>query len=139
MRTMRSRAGDDGETLYDAVQRGKTGGANPLPRRGPLSGDAPVEVRAPPGPEAVDAHLPAVVFDPPTRVVGDGATVEGLARDHYGEDWRAGVGAIMAGNGLRTNRYGSPVLAVGREVRLPSLGEYDDQQRQRMGPPTPGS
>ena len=59
--------------------------------------------------------------------VAKGDTVEALARANYGSNWRAGVAAIIAANGLQANRLGSPMLGVGDSLTIPDLQRYADQ------------
>ena len=57
-----------------------------------------------------------------TITVAPGDTLEQLARQHYGENWRAGLTALAAANpGLRTNRWGSPLITPGQTLNAPSL------------------
>jgi hypothetical protein len=100
---------------------------------GPLGRPEQIEARPPLASGPLQTQTPSYAFDPPTRTVGKGMTVEGMARDQYGDDWRAGVGAIMRENRLRTNANGSPMLRVGQDVRMPNLGGYAPAEQRRLG------
>ncbi|MDQ0086111.1 YD repeat-containing protein [Variovorax boronicumulans] len=53
--------------------------------------------------------------------VRSGDTLEGLSKQMYGDNWRAGM-AVMGGvNNLRTNQWGSPIVYAGGTVLAPSL------------------
>ena len=78
-------------------------------------GQTPQETAAP----AQPGQTPAANS---TVTVGRGDTLEQLARQHYGENWRAGLTALVAANpGLRTNRWGSPLITPGQTLNAPSL------------------
>lgn len=66
--------------------------------------------------------FPEVVRRPDRVTVPRGMTVERLSRNTYGDNWRAGVQAIVAANRLRFNGNGSPLLPAGQEVELPNPG-----------------
>ena len=69
-----------------------------------------------------------------TVTVGRGDTLEQLARQHYGENWRAGLTALVAANpGLRTNRWGSPLITPGQTLNAPSLQGLSAEQLARLG------
>ncbi|MDO5290735.1 MAG: LysM peptidoglycan-binding domain-containing protein [Pseudomonadota bacterium] len=69
-----------------------------------------------------------------TVTVGRGDTLEQLARTHYGENWRAGLTALVAANpGLRTNRWGSPLITPGQTLNAPSLQGLSTAQLARLG------
>ena len=69
-----------------------------------------------------------------TVTVGRGDTLEQLARQHYGENWRAGLTALVAANpGLRTNRWGSPLITPGQTLHAPSLQGLSAEQLARLG------
>ncbi|MDO5288360.1 MAG: LysM domain-containing protein [Pseudomonadota bacterium] len=69
-----------------------------------------------------------------TVTVGRGDTLEQLARTHYGENWRAGLTALVAANpGLRTNRWGSPLITPGQTLNAPSLQGLSAEQLARLG------
>jgi hypothetical protein len=54
-----------------------------------------------------------------------GETVEAIARATYGDDWRAGVAAIIGANDLSFNDNGSPLIYAGSDIILPSLNGLD--------------
>ena len=65
--------------------------------------------------------------------VSRGDTVEAIARATYGDNWRAGVAAIIGANNLRANANGSPLIYAGSEIVLPSLGGLDVGALSRVG------
>ena len=68
----------------------------------------------------------------PNITVGKGDTLERLARQQYGENWRAGLTAMMAANpGITTNRWGSPIIQPGQTLETPSLAGLNDAQMAR--------
>jgi hypothetical protein len=60
--------------------------------------------------------------------VQSGNTVEGLAKQVYGDDWRAGVAVLMSANNLRTNQWGSPMIRAEGTLLAPSLDGLSDEQ-----------
>jgi len=62
-----------------------------------------------------------------SHTVGRGDTVESLARRYYGDDWRAGVTAIISANDLSANKLGSPMIYSGDNLNVPDLQRYVDQ------------
>jgi hypothetical protein len=54
------------------------------------------------------------------NVRGD-STLEGLARQTYGDNWLAGMAAMKDVNRLQTNQWGSPLIYAGGTVLAPSL------------------
>jgi hypothetical protein len=92
----------------------EAGGYEPRPLRPVFSNAAGVVL-----------DLPEVISRPDRVTVPRGMTVERLARNIYGEDWRAGVQAIFSSNRLRLNGNGSPMLRAGQDVRLPDLKGLD--------------
>ena len=90
-------------------------------------GQTPQETAAP----AQPGQTPAANS---TVTVGRGDTLEQLARQHYGENWRAGLTALVAANpGLRTNRWGSPLITPGQTLNAPSLQGLSAEQLARLG------
>jgi phage tail protein X len=57
-----------------------------------------------------------------------GDTIERIAREQYGDNWRAGQAAIMSANGLRTNAEGSPLIREGQSLALPDLAPVSEDQ-----------
>ena len=72
-----------------------------------------------------DATGPAV---PSSVTVARGDTLERIARQHYGENWRAGMTLLMADNQVGVNRWGSPIIRAGDALTIPSLQGFNDQQ-----------
>jgi phage tail protein X len=68
-----------------------------------------------------------------TYSVSRGDTVEAIARATYGDDWRAGVAAIIGANNLRANANGSPLIYAGSDIVLPSLNGLDTEALSRSG------
>ncbi len=66
--------------------------------------------------------------DSSAHQVRRGDTVERIARENYGENWRAGQAAIMVANGLRTNAEGSPLIRAGQSLALPDLAPISEDQ-----------
>jgi hypothetical protein len=60
--------------------------------------------------------------------VGRGQTLEGIARAHYGENWRAGMAQMAIDNSIKLNQWGSPVLSVGHTLELPDIGDKSEQE-----------
>ncbi len=60
-----------------------------------------------------------------TYNVSRGDTVEAIARATYGENWRAGVAAIIDANGIQYNHLGSPLIYAGSDITLPTLNGQD--------------
>jgi hypothetical protein len=60
--------------------------------------------------------------------VGRGQTLEGIARAHYGENWRAGMAQMAIDNSIKLNQWGSPVLSVGNTLELPDIGGKSEQE-----------
>ena len=97
-------------------------------------GQTPQETAAPaqPGQTQPGQTPPAPANS--TVTVGRGDTLEQLARQHYGENWRAGLTALVAANpGLRTNRWGSPLITPGQTLNAPSLQGLSAEQLARLG------
>jgi LysM repeat protein len=71
---------------------------------------------------------------PATVTVAAGDTLERLARQIYGEQWRAGLTALVADNpGIATNRWGSPIIQPGQTLNTPSLDGLSPDQLSRLG------
>ncbi|WP_211297617.1 LysM peptidoglycan-binding domain-containing protein [Ottowia oryzae] len=69
----------------------------------------------------------------PNITVGKGDTLERLARQQYGENWRAGLTAMMAANpGITTNRWGSPIIQPGQTLNTPSLDGFEVDALSRL-------
>ncbi|MET3517893.1 YD repeat-containing protein, partial [Pseudacidovorax sp. 1753] len=58
---------------------------------------------------------------PQTYAVQKGDTLEGVARQIYGDDWRTGMAVMANANNLSTNQWGSPLIRTGGELFAPSL------------------
>ena len=71
----------------------------------------------------------------PTSVtVASGDTLERVARQQYGENWRAGLTAMVASNpGMTTNRWGSPIIQAGQTLNTPSLDGLGADQLNQLG------
>lgn len=71
---------------------------------------------------------------PATVTVASGDTLERLARQQYGENWRAGLTAMVASNpGMTTNRWGSPIIQAGQTLNTPSLDGLGADQLNQLG------
>lgn len=68
-----------------------------------------------------------------THSVSRGDTVEAIARATYGDNWRAGVAAIIGANDLHANANGSPLIHAGSDIILPSLSGQDTAALGRAG------
>ena len=69
---------------------------------------------------------------PTSITVARGDTLERLARQRYGENWRAGLTAMMAANpDITTNRWGSPIIQPGQTLETPSLAGLNNAQMAR--------
>ena len=70
-----------------------------------------------------------VVAQPSTVTVTSGDTLERIARERYGENWRAGLTAMVADNpGMTANRWGSPIIQPGQTLNTPSLDGLNSDQ-----------
>ena len=61
--------------------------------------------------------------------VGTGAsdgTVEGLAKQTYGDQWRAGMALLVRDNKLQLNKWGSPIIQPGQTLTANDLSIYSD-------------
>lgn len=58
--------------------------------------------------------------------VQGGDVLERLARQRYGEDWRAGMALMKEVNGIASNKWGSPMIYAGDSLRTPSLGSLPE-------------
>lgn len=95
-------------------------------------GQTPQETAAPAQPGQTQPGQTPAANSTVTVVRGD--TLEQLARQHYGENWRAGLTALVAANpGLRTNRWGSPLITPGQTLNAPSLQGLSAEQLARLG------
>lgn len=85
--------------------------------------------------QAIEAMAALVAPPSPDRtyMVASGDTVEAIARNAYGSDWRAGVAAILVTNDIRMNRAGSPLIYAGSELTLPSLANVDRLTATQVG------
>ena len=81
-------------------------------------------------------QLPGLTFEQggsETHSVVRGDTVELIARTRYGDNWRAGVAAIIGANDLRANENGSPLIYAGSDIALPSLSGLNLAALSRTG------
>lgn len=62
-----------------------------------------------------------------------GDNVEKLARQFYGDQYKAGVAAIIDRNGIKTNSDGSPLIYAGQDYVIPSLDGIDTVAAARQG------
>lgn len=76
----------------------------------------------------LNGSAPADAPQTSTTRVQAGDTVESLARQHYGDDWRAAVPLLMSGNDIQPNPWGSPMLGVGDTLSLPPLTGLNSTQ-----------
>jgi hypothetical protein len=65
--------------------------------------------------------------------VGKGQTLEGIARENYGENWRAGLTQMMVDNNIKLNQWGSPVLREGKPLVLNDISGKSEQELAAMG------
>jgi hypothetical protein len=65
--------------------------------------------------------------------VQPGDTLEGVARKLYGDNWRAGMAQMMSDNGIRLNKYGSPLIQPGQDLKAWDLSVYSDKALTKMG------
>ena len=72
-------------------------------------------------------------FDAATVTVAQGDTLERIARQHYGDNWRAGMTLMAADNGLSANQWGSPLIRAGQTLHAPSLAGFDAHQLNQLG------
>ena len=72
-------------------------------------------------------------FDAATVTVAQGDTLERIARQHYGDNWRAGMTLMAADNGLSANQWGSPLIRAGQTLHAPSLAGFDAHQLNHLG------
>lgn len=100
-----------------------------------LGDRAPATLVNLPGAEAADADNASQPSDAPSPsrapsllVISKGQTLEGIARAHYGENWRAGLAQMAIDNSIKLNQWGSPVIREGRTIELPDLGGKSDQE-----------
>ncbi len=69
---------------------------------------------------------------PSTYTVARGDALEPIARAHYGDNWRAGIVAMMRANHLRRNADGSPLIYANQVLQMPEL-DGDLRQLNRAG------
>jgi nucleoid-associated protein YgaU len=89
--------------------------ASNAPNSGVPTPEAPQPAPVAPQGAAGQAGAPAPV------VVASGNTVEQIARQQYGDNWRAGVQAIVNANNLDFNSLGSPLIYPGDQLEIPPL------------------
>jgi nucleoid-associated protein YgaU len=65
--------------------------------------------------------------------VSRGDSVEKLARDIYGDQWRAGMATLIRDNGIKLNQWGSPIIRDGQSLGAWDLGAYSEEGLQRLG------
>ncbi|MFT3776702.1 MAG: LysM peptidoglycan-binding domain-containing protein [Ottowia sp.] len=71
---------------------------------------------------------------PASVTVAAGDTLERLARQQYGEHWRAGLTAMVADNpGIAANQWGSPIIQPGQTLNIPSLDGLSAEQLSHYG------
>src|SRR3972149_3138796 len=76
--------------------------------------------------ESDDSSASSTYDDRSYKVGSKDRAVEQVARRQYGDDWRAGVAAIIDANSLKSNSLGSPIIRVGDELQIPDLARYGD-------------
>jgi hypothetical protein len=73
-----------------------------------------------------DSGGDAALSGPRTVTVQAGDGLERIARAQYGENWRAGIAALAAANGITsTDRYGNPIVRAGASLVVPGLDGVD--------------
>lgn len=98
----------------------------------PDSDPTPVNGADPASGQAHDA-----ASDPPARtetrrLVGSGDTLEQIARDQYGDNWRAGMAEMVLVNNIKFNQWGSPIIREGKTLELPDIGGKSEQELARL-------
>ena len=104
----------------------------------PLGADEPSGHASPATPpNAGSAGEPGLGTNPVTSAtltVSSGDTLERLARQQYGENWRAGLTAMIGSNPeLTSNRWGSPIIQPGQTLNAPSLQGLGADQLAQLG------
>ena len=79
-------------------------------------------------PTDAGAHQGARAAQARAITVAAGDTLEGLARQLYGANWRAGLPMLMADNQLATNRWGSPIIRPGQQLLARHLQDFSPSQ-----------
>jgi hypothetical protein len=64
--------------------------------------------------------------------LGSDARLETIAREHYGENWRAGLVLMVVENGIKMNQWGSPVLREGKTLVINDLGERSTDELAKL-------
>jgi LysM repeat protein len=64
--------------------------------------------------------------------IAKGDTLEAIAREHYGENWKAGIALMAMDNGLKLNQWGSPVLREGKPLVINDLGERSSEDLAKL-------
>ena len=79
--------------------------------------------------EVVGGQSPQGNNEPvPTSKVASGDTLEQIARNRYGSEWRAGLALMLASNNIKANSNGSPLIYPGQELNTPSLSSLTGDQ-----------
>ena len=81
--------------------------------------------------DAVPNGRPGIAADPAAPrqiIVAPGDTLERIARQHYGEHWRAGLPLLLADNQLSANRWGSPIIRPGQHLQARPLQGFSPEQ-----------
>lgn len=106
-----------------------------LEEQGSLAQTEPVDSDTTPmnGADPASGQAHDAASDPPARtetrrLVGRGDTLEQIARDQYGDNWRAGLAGIVIANGIKFNQWGSPILREGKTLELPDIGGKSEQE-----------
>ncbi|GAC1434945.1 MAG: hypothetical protein NVSMB6_31900 [Burkholderiaceae bacterium] len=58
--------------------------------------------------------------------VGQGDTVEKIAKDIYGDQWRSGMALLIRDNNLQLNQYGSPIIRLGQTLNAWDTSVYSE-------------
>jgi LysM repeat protein len=64
--------------------------------------------------------------------IAKGDTLEAIAREHYGENWKAGLALMAIDNGLKLNQWGSPVLREGKPLVVNDLSERSPEDLAKL-------
>ncbi|MES2887972.1 MAG: hypothetical protein V4739_08150 [Pseudomonadota bacterium] len=65
---------------------------------------------------------------PAPYVVGNGDRLETVAKQLYGDQWRAGLSLMVMENDIRLNKLGSPMLLPGQVLKVPELSELSREE-----------
>ncbi|SMC27724.1 YD repeat-containing protein [Andreprevotia lacus DSM 23236] len=66
--------------------------------------------------------------EPRSIIVKKGDTLEALAREVGGSDWRATMVMMRRDNSIKNNQYGSPLLKIGQLLQVGDLNAYSPAQ-----------